>query len=191
MATTFALPSPASRASPGAQLNWITETYEFPAIEPEQLEWAFPPAVEEENPVSEYVSLLATENGAQLFVSGFGVSLGKKSERVVVKHKGKACAEVPFLKLQEIVVGSRGVSLSTDLLDAACERGVRVAFLTASGKPYALFGPTGVRWEEVSPTEWIGRLRCPHRAYVLTTCRCRAASCPRVATAAVRRAGRP
>jgi endoglucanase Acf2 len=34
----------------------------------------------------------------------------------------------------------------------------RVLALRVKGKPYALFGPTGVRWEEVSPTEWIGRL---------------------------------
>ena len=140
MATAFSFPPAVPRrpaSEPVAQLNWITNTYEFPAIEPEQLTLEFPPPPEETFD-SEYVTLLATENGAQLFVSGFGLSLGKKSERVVVKHKGKACAEVPFLKLQEIVVGSRGVSLSTDLLDAACERGLRIAFLTGSGKPYAL-----------------------------------------------------
>ena len=34
----------------------------------------------------------------------------------------------------------------------------RVLALRVAGKPYALFGPTGVRWEEVSPTEWLGRL---------------------------------
>ena len=26
------------------------------------------------------------------------------------------------------------------------------------GASYAMFGPTGVRWEQVSPTEWVGRL---------------------------------
>jgi len=34
----------------------------------------------------------------------------------------------------------------------------RVLALNVKGKPYALFGPTGVRWEAVSSTEWIGRL---------------------------------
>ena len=34
----------------------------------------------------------------------------------------------------------------------------RVLALNVKGKPYALFGPTGVRWESVSDTEWIGRL---------------------------------
>lgn len=34
----------------------------------------------------------------------------------------------------------------------------RVLALRIGGKSYALFGPTGVRWEQVSPTEWLGRL---------------------------------
>ncbi len=34
----------------------------------------------------------------------------------------------------------------------------RVLALRLKGKSYALFGPTGVRWESVSPTEWIARL---------------------------------
>lgn len=34
----------------------------------------------------------------------------------------------------------------------------RVLALRVGTKSYAMFGPTGVRWEQVSPTEWIGRL---------------------------------
>jgi endoglucanase Acf2 len=33
-----------------------------------------------------------------------------------------------------------------------------VLALRVGAKPYAMFGPTGVRWEQVSPTEWLGRL---------------------------------
>lgn len=122
---------------PAAQLNWLTNLYEFPAVEPEQLNLEFPPS-ELEEPHSDHVSLLATENGAQLYVSGFGLFIGKKSERVIVKHSGKTCAELPLMRLQEIVIGSKGVSLSSDLIDTACERGIRMAFLSASGRPYAL-----------------------------------------------------
>ncbi len=47
-------------------------------------------------------------------------------------------------------------------LPAAAERMAvadgRVLALRVKGKSYALFGPTGVRWEAVSPTEWIGHL---------------------------------
>ena len=34
----------------------------------------------------------------------------------------------------------------------------RALALRINNKPYAVFGPTGVRWEQVSSTEWIGRL---------------------------------
>ncbi len=34
----------------------------------------------------------------------------------------------------------------------------RVLALQVDGKAYALFGPTGVAWEAVSPTEWLARL---------------------------------
>jgi endoglucanase Acf2 len=35
--------------------------------------------------------------------------------------------------------------------------------LRVKGKAYALFGPTGARWEAVSPTEWIARLPADKR----------------------------
>jgi CRISPR-associated protein Cas1 len=84
------------------------------------------------------VILLATENGSQLFVSGFGLFIGKKSERVVVKKGKSVCAQVPLMRLQEIIIASRGVSFSFDLLEELCERGIRIACLTSSGKPFAL-----------------------------------------------------
>ena len=34
----------------------------------------------------------------------------------------------------------------------------RVLALRMQGRSYAVFGPTGVRWEQTSPTEWIGHL---------------------------------
>ena len=39
----------------------------------------------------------------------------------------------------------------------------RVLALRVKGKAYALFGPTGTRWESVSPTEWIARLPADKR----------------------------
>lgn len=124
-----------SRKPPATQYNWITTRYESP---PEQLELPLPPVDDIVLPKDDTVTLLATENGSQLLVSGFGLFVGKKGERVVVK-KGKAvCAQVPFLRLQEVIVGSAGVSLSSDLIEDLCARGVRLAFLNSSGKPIAL-----------------------------------------------------
>ena len=123
------------RKPPASQYNWITARYESP---PEQLPLPLPPVEDDLLPGDDTVTLLVTENGSQLLVSGFGLFLGKKSERVIVK-KGKAvCAQVPFLRLQEVVVGSSGVSFSSDLVENLCARGIRLAFLNSSGKPYAL-----------------------------------------------------
>jgi endoglucanase Acf2 len=41
-------------------------------------------------------------------------------------------------------------------LDSAGD--ARVLALTIQGKTYAAFGPTGVVWQAVSPTEWLGRM---------------------------------
>ena len=41
-------------------------------------------------------------------------------------------------------------------IDAGAD--ARVLALRVKGKPYALFGPTGVSWEQVSATEWLGRM---------------------------------
>ncbi len=46
--------------------------------------------------------------------------------------------EVPLFRIHEIVVASRGVSLSTDLIQSCCERGIRIAFLSPDGRPYAM-----------------------------------------------------
>jgi CRISPR-associated protein Cas1 len=78
------------------------------------------------------------EDAAQLILSGFGMYLGKKSERLQVKLSGKAIYEFPFFRISEVVVASRGVSLSSDLLKEFCERGIRLSFVEASGRPYAM-----------------------------------------------------
>jgi CRISPR-associated protein Cas1 len=120
---------------PPAQYNWITGGWE---VTPEQLE--LPLEAPDDTFLSEDGSavLLATDNGAQLLVAGFGFFLGKKGERVVIRKGREVCGQVPLLRLQEIVIGAKGVSFSSDLLEQLCERGIRVAFLSGSGRPYAL-----------------------------------------------------
>ncbi|MBS1873462.1 MAG: CRISPR-associated endonuclease Cas1 [Acidobacteria bacterium] len=118
-----------------AQLNWITGDYE---VEPEQLTLDLPTLDDTALPDDGTVTLLATENGAQLLVSGFGLFIGKKGERVTVRQGKSVCAQVPFFRLQEVVIGSKGVSFSSDLIEELCRRGIRIACLDATGKPFAL-----------------------------------------------------
>jgi CRISPR-associated protein Cas1 len=123
------------RKPPAAQYNWISGNLD---ITPEQIALPLLPTDDIFLPKDNTVTLLATENGSQLFISGFGLFVGKKSERVVVRKDKSVCAQVPLMRLQEIIIASRGVSFSSDLLEELCERGIRVAYLTSSGKPFAL-----------------------------------------------------
>ncbi len=116
------LPPLIPRKPPASQYNWITGAYD---TVPEQLPLPLPPIEEMILPDDGSAKLLSTENGTQLRVAGFGLFLGKKSERVVVK-KGKAvCAHVPLMRIQEVVVGSRGISVSSDLIEELCARRTR------------------------------------------------------------------
>lgn len=78
-----------------------------------------------------------SERSEVIVLSDFGLSLGKKSERLVVKSKGKVVNEVPLFKLRQVVVQSSGVSISTDAIKMCVENGVPVHFLTLNGTPYA------------------------------------------------------
>src|ERR1035441_10648632 len=117
------------------QFNWITGGYE---VVPEQLDLDMPVLDDAILPDDNTVTLLATENGAQLLVAGFGLYIGKKGERIVVKKSGKVCAQIPFMRAQEVIIASRGVSFSSDLLEELCARGIRVGCMTSSGRPIAL-----------------------------------------------------
>jgi CRISP-associated protein Cas1 len=128
------LPVPRKPPQP-AQYNWVTESFDSP---PEQLSLPMPPLDDVLLPPDNTVTLLSTENGSQLFVSGFGLYVGKKSERVQVRQGKSVRAQVPLLRLQEIILGSRGVSFSTDLIEELCARGIRLSCLNSGGRPIAL-----------------------------------------------------
>jgi len=46
--------------------------------------------------------------------------------------------ELPLFRISEIVVVGNGVTISTDLIEACCERGIRLSFLTSNGRPFAM-----------------------------------------------------
>ena len=73
-----------------------------------------------------------------MVISGFGLYLGKKSERLIVRKDRTVLYQFPFFRIQEVVVASKGISLSSDLLEELCVRGIRINFWGSAGKPYAL-----------------------------------------------------
>src|SRR5262245_43371141 len=87
-----------------AQMNWSTGSDD---VVPEQLELTL--AEPEDEPIrSDKAILLSTENGSQLVVGGFGLFIGKKGERIVVKQGKTVHAQVPMMRLQELMVEPRG-----------------------------------------------------------------------------------
>src|SRR5438067_2795964 len=93
---------------------------------------------EDETEVDDGISLVKTDDSAQLILSGFGLFLGKKSERLIVRKGKQVIYQFPFFRVQEVVIASKGISISSDLLEELCIRGIRLNFWGTSGKPYAL-----------------------------------------------------
>jgi len=114
------------------QLNLFTG-----ALEPVPIEVPDPPQPGEIR-VDDGITLVKTEDTSQLVISGFGLFLRKKSERLLVRKGETLIYQFPFFRLNEVVIASRGISFSSDLIEELCERGVRVSFLDSRGQPYAM-----------------------------------------------------
>jgi len=72
-----------------------------------------------------------------LVLTDFGLYLGKHSERLSVRKNGKTLSEHPLMDLEQVLIASPGISLSSDLVAECVERGIPITFLDFSGKPYA------------------------------------------------------
>jgi len=73
----------------------------------------------------------------QLVVEEYGTFVGKTSERLRVSKGKEVLQEVPLMDLEQVLILSAGVSLSSDAVRACAERGISINFLSRSGKPYA------------------------------------------------------
>lgn len=65
-----------------------------------------------------------------LIVNNYGLFLGLKSARVVVKKEGKVISEVALSRVKSIQVMSKGIALSSDLIEACGMRGIKIFFNT-------------------------------------------------------------
>ncbi len=73
-----------------------------------------------------------------IIISEFGNFLGKKSERLTIKENGKIKEEVPFFKVNQVLITSNGVSLSSDVIKECATAGIPLTFVSSDGKPYAI-----------------------------------------------------
>lgn len=74
----------------------------------------------------------------------FGSFISKHSERLRVTLKKEVLGEAPLLFLEQVLVSGRGVSLSSDAVEACCERGIPLYFLSSRGEPYAALYAAGL-----------------------------------------------
>jgi CRISPR-associated protein Cas1 len=123
----------ATRELPPAQINLFTGEPEAVVVPIES-----EPPDGEEQIIDEGIRMVKTGDTSQVVLSGFGMFLSKKSERLLVRQGKTVVYEFPLFRLSEVVVASRGVSLSSDLIGELCQRGIRLSFLTNGGKPYAM-----------------------------------------------------
>jgi len=79
-----------------------------------------------------------------LVVDQFGAFVSKHSERLRVTLKRETVAEAPLLYLEQVLVAGRGVSVSSDAIEACCERGIPLYFLSGRGEPYAALYAAGL-----------------------------------------------
>lgn len=69
-----------------------------------------------------------------LLVEEYGAFVGKHSERLQVRKGKEVVQEIPLLRLDGVIVSSKGVSLSADAIAACAEAGIPIHFLRFSGQ---------------------------------------------------------
>ena len=67
-----------------------------------------------------------TDGGDVLAVDIPGAFIGKRSERLQVRVAGEVVAEAPLFRLRQVLLGSRGVSISSDAIQACARRDVTI-----------------------------------------------------------------
>jgi len=74
----------------------------------------------------------------ELVVSKFGHYLGFTKNQFTVKYKGQIMASVPKNKLQRIIINSKGISISSNLIKECSALKISIEFISFNGEPYAL-----------------------------------------------------
>lgn len=79
--------------------------------------------------------------GFELLVTTPGVFIGKTKRGITIKERGIKKHEAPLLNLKNISILSRGVAISSNVVEHCAERGIPIDFLGFDGKPYAKIYP--------------------------------------------------
>ena len=84
------------------------------------------------------------QNIENIVLNDYGLFLGKKGVRFVVKKDKKQLLEASAEHLEQIIIATRGVSLSSDALELALRKQVDIVFLNYKGEPIGRFLPASL-----------------------------------------------
>ncbi len=73
-----------------------------------------------------------------LVVSEPGSALVRRGDRLLVRVRSETAQELPVFRVEQVVVSTRGASLTSEALRACAEHGVPVSLVDATGTPYAI-----------------------------------------------------
>jgi len=82
-------------------------------------------------------------NFVKIFLDDFGIFLGRKRNRFVVKREGKT-EEIVADDVDSIICCSSGVAMSASALDLAVQNNIQVVFARYSGWPYGVLMPASM-----------------------------------------------
>ena len=74
---------------------------------------------------------------SELVVSTPGTFMGHRSNRLVMYRERQKVFDEPLIKVKSILIHSRGVTVSSDLIEACAKREVPIVFSSAKGYVYA------------------------------------------------------
>lgn len=79
-----------------------------------------------------------------LIVEERGVLVGKHQGRVRVVRGKEKLDEKPLVLLEQIIIASTGVSITSDVVRACCEHGIPIHFLGSRARSYGMFCAAGL-----------------------------------------------
>lgn len=122
---------PEKKSLPPAQYNLFTgEAEAIPILIEEQSEG--------EVRIDEGITMVKTGDTSQIILSGYGLFLSKKSERMLVRKGKDVIYQFPLFRIKDVVIASKGITISSDLVEELCLRGIALHFLSGLNKPYAM-----------------------------------------------------
>lgn len=79
-----------------------------------------------------------------LMVEEYGAYVGKHSQRIQVRKKGKTLVQAPLLHLESVTIANQAVSISASAVRECTERGIPIHFISGTGNPYASLYSAGL-----------------------------------------------